>query len=890
MAISELEARATLLADRAFQLVKNGQREDGARVVREAASLAPDNPRVRKAFDEFQSAGSTQSVVDLCQRYAVQPSEATAHELLQTLRDPGTRLSSDAADQCTKILFDACTSNGSLGDEIFSSYLEKGSAARQVFTTQLEEATTDAMFEQAWDTGGGVTRGLVSILLDPSLWQREEARSRSEQDIFMLLIAKLMEAGQDHMDRALKELGRLLAVDAERLHSLVDADGLNAILSCLDVRGPADLRSRATFVLARYLAASKDEGEQMLSTFIRSRVTEATNDNLIVAFSAASAVFPIIPSTASHLFLTEGFAQSLVAMLNRKSKNTRIRQTALEMLSAACMDRPCRENIDKYCATWVEGQMESGQEPIAGIAAVVLAKLRDIKKATAAGPRDQVRNAAADIDQLVDKFKGLMKATNDNSREHAMEGLAFASLQPSVKDQLTCDEGFVKQMINVLCNASPTENSAIIFGALTVLMNLTQYPPVMSEEQKKMAQLRAYANLSRSKTDAEPAEGNEAVTRRCGILLGANIVFMLVSIHNKLSQPSQVLILSILSALSKEPRHRGVLAQQGAVKLLLQRCTTLSGVGKLDKNAHHGAAHALARILISVDPNLLFRSSGLPPTSSAVRPLVSLLTDGNIADGDDKGDHDIGGSGERDLLPVFEALLAITNLASTDDDSTRALIVQLAWPPIEDLLLSHNALIQRAAVEVICNLVVSPEGFAKFMVSDECLAGDDPHKSKSLGKEEAEVKRARARKRLYILLALADAEDDATRRAAAGALAMLTDGSDETDNPAASIVQELLTHERAIPIILALCQDASELDPEGIRHRGTVILRNAVFCGAPSSSDATPSKSPTTRPKNRPVIEQIKVHDGLDLLKGVLLKTKDQQVARGIVEVLQALV
>ena len=805
------------------------------------------------------------------------------------LRDPGTRLSSDATDQCTKILFDACTNNGSLGDEIFSSYLEKSSAARRVFTTQIEEATTDAMFEQAWDTGGGVTHGLISILLDSSLWQREGARFRSEQDIFMLLIAKLMEAGQDHMDRALKELGRLLAADAERLHSLVDADGLNAILSCLDVRGPADLRSQATFVLARYLAASKDEGEQMLSTFIRSRVTEATNDNLIVAFSAASAVFPIIPSTASHLFLTEGFAQSLVAMLNRKSKNTRVRQTALEMLSAACMDRACRENIDKYCATWVEGQMKSGQESIAGIAAVVLAKLRDINKDAAAGPRDQVRGAAADIDQLVDRFKGLMQATNDDSRDRAMEGLAFASLQPSVKDQLACDEGFVKQMIDALRNASPTDNSAVIFGALTVLTNLTQYPPAMSEEQKKMAQLRAYANLSKPRTDVEPAEGNEAVTRRCAILLGANVVFLLVSIHNKLSPPSQLLILSILSALSKEQKHRGVLAQQGAVKLLLQSCTAPSGVERADKNAHHVAAHALARILISVDPNLLFRSSGLPPTSSAVRPLVSLLASGDVADGDDKSNHNIGGSGERDLLPVFEALLAITNLASTEDGSTRALIVQLAWPRIEDLLLSHNTLIQRATVELVCNLVVSPEGFAKFMVGDEGLGGGDPHGDKALGNEEAEVKRARARTGLYILLALADAEDDATRRAAAGALAMLTDGSDETDNPATSIVQEILTHERAIPIILSLCQDASELDPEGIRHRGTVVLRNAIFCRTSSSSDTTTSKSPTTRPKNRLVVEQIKAHDGVDLLEGVLLKTKDRQVAKGVVEMLQAL-
>jgi len=148
------------------------------------------------------------------------------------------------------------------------------------------------------------------------------------------------------------------------------------------------------------------------------------------------------------------------------------------------------------------------------------------------------------------------------------------------------------------------------------------------------------------------------------------------------------------------------------------------------------AAHALARILISVNPSHVF-SNALPVTS-AIRPLLSLLEDDPSTD-------------RRDLLATFESLLALTNLASTEDDTARDAIIRLAWPKLEDLLLSDSTPVQRATVELVCNLMASQQGIAKF--ADGSKQSDN---------------------RLHILLALAGAEDMATRRAAGGALAMLT--------------------------------------------------------------------------------------------------------------------
>lgn len=219
-------------------------------------------------------------------------------------------------------------------------------------------------------------------------------------------------------------------------------------------------------------------------------------------------------------------------------------------------------------------------------------------------------------------------------------------------------------------------------------------------------------------------------------------------------------------------------------------------------------------------------SSTLPATS-ALRPLTSLLIQDPEAE-------------TRDLLPTFEALLALTNLASTEEDTVRESLIRSSWQKIEDLLLSQNTLIQRASVECICNLMASPSGVAKF------ADGSPP-----------------AKNRLHILLALADVEDLATRRAAGGALAMLT----EWDRAAEAV----LLKERGAKILVDLCKD----EDEGIRHRGVICLLNLV---------SVPDSGVKAR-----AMEAITKADGVEVLKGLLRKSRDQEVLGAGVEVLKIL-
>ena len=172
-------------------------------------------------------------------------------------------------------------------------------------------------------------------MLDVDAWSNEPAREIAERDVFQLYLAKLLEVGHDHDGKALKGIARLLATDSPKLHGVLDKETFEAILCSLDNRLPVDVRSQATLATAKYLEASPSEGQKLLLDFIQNRVTRQRNEDLITAFSAAAAVFPLVPSIASSFFLFEGFVPSLAPVLQRKIKSEKVEYAALEMLSAA---------------------------------------------------------------------------------------------------------------------------------------------------------------------------------------------------------------------------------------------------------------------------------------------------------------------------------------------------------------------------------------------------------------------------------------------------------------------------------------------------------------------------------------------------------------------------
>jgi hypothetical protein len=789
---------------------------------------------VKAAFLKIQQEEeSGHPLLDLCRRYTARKDETAGKEAAAYLRTDGLKPPETVALESLKLLLDKYAhALSELQDEIISGLVRQNVSVRQYFSNQLQVSVT-TFFDEIYDRGDGAAVCLDTVVLDPNVWPSEDTRSHCESELFQLFLAKLMESGHDLDGRALKGIARLLAVDAGRLQHLVDDEGFEVILTSLDNRLPLELRSQATLATAKYLEVAKETGEKQFSALITAMIGKGRLNDLIIAFSAVAAVFPVVPTAAASIFLSEEFMQALAPMATRDAPRKKVEISILELLNAACINRPCREAVTKNFSEWLSHTLTNGSDEGSELAAVVLAKIRTSEATQSSAKNGEAQEENSGVTDLVQRFKGLMSEPKVENIAHAIEGLAYSSVQPCVKEQLAKDPTFMRGLISVL--KQHTTDSSVLYGGLMIILNLTKFLPDLSDEQKKMSQLKNYADASTGKAQAptDPRDEDDAVLERCGIVIDAGVMALLMECGRVALPSTNDLNAKILLALARRPKSRGTLAQQGAIKLLLGLSIPKPGQSVVHSETTHNASQALARILISVDPSHVFPSTGFPQATSPVRPLLSLLASPEGAT--------ISVDQPRDLLPTFESLLALTNLASYPrDDSPAELIVREGWSVIEELLLSNNSRVQRAACELVCNLMACESGIIKFADATK-----------------------RASQRLHIMLALTDADDSATRRAAGGAIAMLT----EYDAAVAAVLER----PRGVELLLGLCQE----DDDALVHRGVVCVHNLTTASGDIGSRARAA---------------VQAAGGIDVLTTCLKKTSNPAVLQTGVEALKPLV
>jgi hypothetical protein len=818
MATPTEEDRAVELAQNASQSIKAGNLSDAARLLREANTIAPQLPQVQAGWVALKEEEDRSPLIEICKSWVRSKDREEGEKAMRIVK--GQVLSSKNAEEAFGILMDFKGEDDTL-DRVTGELLANPGAQR-VLAKAVQDHPTQTYYE-IFERGDDTIAGLIRVLLNRSVWPSDEVFIQGHRDCFMLSLAMMMEKALERPERAMKGVAALLAAYAEHLHGIIDADSFDVILTSLDIRVSQKLRSEATVATVQLLNLAPETGQELITKFVTSRVKRATADDLVIAFSAAAAIFPITKTIAAALFLTDGFVSTLVPLVQGK-KSHKLEQATLELLSQACVDKACREAVNRHCREWLEDTVgDSADKHCANLAALVLVKLGE-EETQPDGPQI-VTHIKVDQDDLISRFKSMIVSSELESKQDSLEGLAFASLRPNVREELANDTRFLKQLIQTL---QGTDSANALYGGLTILSNLTVYLPLQSEEDKRMDQLKAYAN-TRKPTAPDPLLDETHVTARCKRVLDAGAVPLLVQISKKGTPAALTQILQILLALSNGKSHRGILAQQGAVKLLIQIWDHIStteatptSTSSFLPTAKPNAAQALARILISTNPHHIFNAA--LPSSSAIRPLYSLLSPSDTP---------------AWQLHCFESLLALTNLASLDA-LTQDIIVRTAFDKTnDDLLLSPNTLVRRAAVELVCNLMASASGIEKF--------ADGSH---------------RAAQRLHVLLVMTDVDDTATRSAAGGALAMLLSYEEG--------VTALLDQEKGISFLLGLCRDESE----DIRHRGVVCLRSVVGVQGELGTRGA---------------EALREGGAIEVLKGCLKESRRQEVLTMGVETLKIL-
>jgi hypothetical protein len=298
----------------------NGEYAKASETLREASHLEPSNVKVQEAWKLLQSKSTTRDAVESIRNYVGGKQEDCGKKALQDLKE-GQQLGPHESSEAINLLLHSDSDPGLLPllDPLLSMLIIGQGQVRKQLASNITSNATD-IYNQVYDKGDASFSAFASLTSDEALWASKDVQNEAQRDIFRLSIASLIAAGIESPARAMKAIARQVALAPENVSDLLDEDAFEVLLSSLDIRQEQNLRSQSMLAMAKVLEIKGEEGAELFSRYIATRVAKGTNDELINAFSAASAVFPMVPAVVSKLFMTDGFVQQLVPNLEKNSE------------------------------------------------------------------------------------------------------------------------------------------------------------------------------------------------------------------------------------------------------------------------------------------------------------------------------------------------------------------------------------------------------------------------------------------------------------------------------------------------------------------------------------------------------------------------------------------
>lgn len=316
MPSSDKDDRIAHLIAKSDESAKEGKLQDAFQALKEASHLDSENEKVRDALVALQKREQTGDALHLLRSYLGSGPELDGEKAVQALRQK--QLPQAEANKALDLLLTA-PDNRDLIDTLTGALLTKSTVARKEIASKFQGPVTE-LFTQLFERGEESLKAFAAIPLDDGLWKSQDAQKRAQVDVFRLLIAKLIDVDIDCPERLMKAVARQLAIAPENVKDVVDDDIFEVILNSLDIRLNAKLRSQAMLATSKILEVTGERGGTMFGQYLANKVAKQTNDDLIDAFSAAAAVFPMVPAVAAGLFMTDGFVQQLVPNLERNSE------------------------------------------------------------------------------------------------------------------------------------------------------------------------------------------------------------------------------------------------------------------------------------------------------------------------------------------------------------------------------------------------------------------------------------------------------------------------------------------------------------------------------------------------------------------------------------------
>ncbi|CAL1540162.1 unnamed protein product [Lymnaea stagnalis] len=453
----------------------------------------------------------------------------------------------------------------------------------------------------------------------------------------------------------------------------------------------------------------RDKFKEKCHEYFRDLFSDGIFESKIEAVAALSTLLQGPYEVGGMLLGLQGVVELMFTLA--ESDNQQYQRVAVEAIVSSASKKEKCSGILKDAVPILKKLYQSSEDHIKVRALVGLCKLGSFM-GTDASSQPMAEGSTEKLARICRKF--LVNATKDSDlRKWATEGLAYLTLDADIKEELVDDTAAVKSIFDL----AKMSDRNVTYAAVTVLVNCTN----SYDKQDIMPELLELAKFAKQHVPEEHAKDKtEYISGRIQKLAKAGVINALVALSDTESKNSRELISRVFMSLSTEETLRGLIVQQGGIKTLLNL---------MNNNTDNGtilASHALAKISVTSDPHFAFPGQRI---YEVVRPLLSLL------------------HADRSGLQNFEALMALTNLASVSESVRNRIVSEKGISSIEHYMFEEHAMLRRAATECMCNMLLSEQ------VQDLYEKEND---------------------RVKVMVLFSGEDDEALVRAAMGALAIIS--------------------------------------------------------------------------------------------------------------------
>ncbi|KFB45286.1 AGAP003727-PA-like protein [Anopheles sinensis] len=516
-------------------------------------------------------------------------------------------------------------------------------------------------------------------------------------------------------------------------------------------------RTIAAVCLARiyenmYYDAARERFTEQIAEFVKDKLLTPDHESKVRVTVAITSLL-LGPLDAGNTIVSrEGVLQMILAMA--QSDNVLEQKVACECLIAAASKKDKAKGLVQTGAEILKKLYASKNEEIRVRALVGLCKIGS-SGGLDASIRPFADGSTKKLAEACRRF--LVKPGKDKDiRKFAAEGLAYLTLDAEVKEKLVEDRPAIQGLIEL----AKTGDQSALYGVVTTLVNLVN----AYDKQEMVPELVELAKFAKHHIPEEhELDDPDFVSARIIVLANEGVTSGLVALCKTESDNSKEMIARVFNALCSEQEVRGKVVQQGGVKVLLPLSLNCTANGK------RHAAQALSRIGITINPEVAFPGQR---NLEVIRPFMNQL-------------HP-----EYTSLENFEALMALCNLAAMNESTRQRILKEHGMNRIEEYMAEEHTMLRRAATQVMCNMVQSPDVIAGLEKPND---------------------------RVKLLALLCEEEDEDTALAASGALAYVTAVSERC-------CEKMFEPSSWLEIFHTLVANPSP----GVQHRGMVIIRNII--------------------------------------------------------------